>query len=79
MGLQKGHACLVAGRHKVVNGVQLACMRLVLAPITQSGSGTSHLGGGGNIGRAARMKHGDIQQGETMGQGRVTSMLARTP
>jgi hypothetical protein len=48
----------------------MAGMRPVLIPITQSGSGTSRAGGGGNIGRAARMNHGDIQQGGTMGRGK---------
>jgi hypothetical protein len=45
-------------------------MRPVLIPVTRSGSGTYHLGGGGNIGRAARMNHGDIQQSGTMGRGK---------
>jgi hypothetical protein len=36
----------------------------------QSGSIVSHLGVGGNVGQAARMKHGDIQQAGTMGLGK---------
>jgi hypothetical protein len=50
MGLQKAPVRLDAGNHKVVIGVQMACMRLVLAPVTQSGSGASRVGGGGNVG-----------------------------
>jgi hypothetical protein len=37
-------------------------------PVMQSSSGASRLGGGGDVGRAARMNHGDIQQGGTMGR-----------
>jgi hypothetical protein len=44
----------------------MARVRPVLAPVTQGGSSSSRLGGGGNVGRAARMNHGDIQQGWTM-------------
>jgi hypothetical protein len=51
---------LDAGGHKGLTGVQMARMRLVIAPVTQSGSSASRLGGGGNGGRAARMDHGDI-------------------
>jgi hypothetical protein len=58
-----------AGMYKGVARVQMAGMRPVLIPVTQSNSGTSRLGGG-NIGRAARMNHGDIQQGGTMGRGK---------
>jgi hypothetical protein len=61
---------LDAGRHKGVARVQMAGMRPVLIPVTQSGSGASRLGGGGNICRAARMNHGDIQQGGTMERGK---------
>jgi hypothetical protein len=61
---------LDGGGHKGVTGVQMARMPPVSAPITQSGSSASRLGGGGNVGRAARMNHGDIQQGGTVGQGR---------
>jgi hypothetical protein len=59
-----------------VTAVQIACMRPVLAPIMQSGSGASHLGGGGggNVGRAARMNHGDIQQSGTMRWGKGPAM-----
>jgi hypothetical protein len=53
---------LDAGRHKGVTGVQMASMCPVLAPVTHSGSG--------NIGRAAKMHHGDIQLGGTMGRGK---------
>jgi hypothetical protein len=78
MGLPK---CLNldAGRNKGVARVQMAGMRMALIPVTQSGSSTSRLGGGGNIGRAARMNHGDIQQGGPWCGGRVTSMSARAP
>jgi hypothetical protein len=61
---------LDAGRHKGVARVHMAGMRPVLIPVTQSGSGASRLGGGGNVGRAARMNHEDIQQGGTMGRGK---------
>jgi hypothetical protein len=60
---------LDAGRHQGVTGVQMAGMRSVLAPVTQCGSGAFRLGGGDNVGRAARMNHGDIQQGGTMRAG----------
>jgi hypothetical protein len=60
---------LDAGRHKGANGVQIARMRAELAPVRQSGSSVSRMGGGGNAGRAARMNHGRIQQGGTMGRG----------
>jgi hypothetical protein len=44
-------------------------MRLVLAPVMQSGSSASRLGGGGgNVFRAEGMYHGDSQQGGTVGQ-----------
>jgi hypothetical protein len=61
---------LDAGRHKGVAGVQMAGMRPVLIPVTQSGSIASRLGGGGNVGRAARMNHEDVQQAGTMGRGK---------
>jgi hypothetical protein len=61
---------LDAGRHKGVDRVQMAGMCPVLIPVTQSGSSASRLGGSGNVGRAARMNHGDIQQGGTMGRGK---------
>jgi hypothetical protein len=61
---------LDAGRHKGQTRVQMAGMRPVLIPVTQSGSGASRVGGGGNVGRAARMNHGDIQQGGTLGRGK---------
>jgi hypothetical protein len=48
----------------------MACVCPVLAPVTQSGSSASRLGGGSNVGRAARLNHGDIQQGGTMGRGK---------
>jgi hypothetical protein len=60
---------LDAGRYKAVARVQMAGMRPVHMPVTQSSSGALRLGGGGNVGRAARMNHGDIQQGGTMGRG----------
>jgi L-serine deaminase len=53
-----------------VNGVQMARMRSVLAPVMQSGSDASRLGGGSNVDRAARMNHGDIQQGGTRVRGK---------
>jgi hypothetical protein len=59
--------------------VQMTHMRSVLALATQSGNGASAMGGGGSKGRAAKRDHGDIQQGGTMGGGRVTSMSARAP
>jgi hypothetical protein len=70
---------LDAGRYKGVARVQMAGMHPVLIPVTQSGSRVSRLGGGGNVGRAARMNHGGIQQGGTMVPGRVTSTSARAP
>jgi hypothetical protein len=54
--------------HKGVTRVQMA--RLLLAPIMQSSSSRSVLGGGGNIGQAARMDHGNVQQGGTVGRGK---------
>jgi hypothetical protein len=61
---------LDAGGHKGVAGVQMARMRLVLAPITQSGCSASCLGSGGNVGRAATMDAGDIQRDGTVGRGK---------
>jgi hypothetical protein len=63
-------ARLHAGRHKGVARVQMAGMRPVLIPLSYSGSSGSRLGGGGNLDRAARMNHGDIQQSGTIGQGK---------
>jgi hypothetical protein len=54
-----------------VTGVQMARMRPVLAAVTQSGSGAPRLAGSGNVGRAARMNHRDIQQSRTMGREKV--------
>jgi hypothetical protein len=54
----------------------MPCMRPVLAPRTQSCSGLLRLGGGGNVGQAARMDRGHIQQGGTMGQGKSEMTLA---
>jgi hypothetical protein len=51
---------LDAGRYKGVARVRMAGMCPVLIPVTQSGSSAPRLGGGGNVGRAARMDHGDI-------------------
>jgi hypothetical protein len=48
----------------------MACMFLVLAPVTQSGSSVVRLGDTCNAGRAARMDHRDIQQGGTVGLGK---------
>jgi hypothetical protein len=48
----------------------MAGMRSVLVPVTKSGGSASCLGGGGNVRRAARMNHGYIQQGGTMGRGK---------
>jgi hypothetical protein len=59
---------LDARRHRGVARVQMAGMRQVLIPVTQRGSSASRLGGGGNVGSAERMNHGDIQQGGTMGR-----------
>jgi hypothetical protein len=61
---------LNAGRHKGGARVQMAGMRPVLIPVMQSGCSASRLGGDRNVGRTARMKHGDIQQGGTMGRGK---------
>jgi hypothetical protein len=61
---------LEAGRDKGVARVQMASMRPVPIPVKQSCSGASRLGIGDNVGRAARMNHGDIQQGGTMGRGK---------
>jgi hypothetical protein len=63
---------LDAGRYKGVAQVQMASMRPVLIPVTQSGSSAFHLKGSGNVGRAAWMNHGDILQSGTMSGGRVT-------
>jgi hypothetical protein len=48
---------LDAGEHTGVTGARLACMCLVLVPVTQSGSSTVRQGGAGNVGGAARMDH----------------------
>jgi hypothetical protein len=69
-GLAEVPVRINAGRHKGVTRVQMARMRRVCAPVTQSYSGALCVGGSGNVGRAARMNHGDIQQGETMGWGK---------
>jgi hypothetical protein len=70
---------LNAGRHKGVAGVQMARIRPILAPVTQSGSAASHLGGGGNVGRAATMNHGDIRQGGTMSRGQGRHNIGTRP
>jgi hypothetical protein len=57
---------LNAGGHKGVTGVQMARMRPVLVPVSQSGSSAARLGGGGNAGWTARMDDGDIQQCRTV-------------
>jgi hypothetical protein len=62
--------CLDAGRNKGVTGVQMPRMRPVLVPVTQIGSSAARLGGSGNVGRAARMDNGDIQQFGTVGRGK---------
>jgi hypothetical protein len=62
-GPAKLPARLDAGRHKGVTDVQMACTRPVHAPVTHSHSCVFRSGGGGDVGRAARMNHGDIQQG----------------
>jgi hypothetical protein len=67
---------LDVGRHKCV---QMAGMRAVLIPVTQRGSSASRLGGGGNVGRAARMNHGDNQRGGTMGRGKVHLNVSMCP
>jgi hypothetical protein len=69
-GLAEVPIRLDAGRHKGVARVQMAGMRPVLIPVSNSGSSASRLRSGGNVGRAARMNHGDIQQGGTMGRGK---------
>jgi hypothetical protein len=49
----------------------MACMRTVLAPVMQRGSGTPRLGSsGGNVCRAARVNHGDFQKGGNVGRGK---------
>jgi hypothetical protein len=53
---------------RFVAHMQMARMHPVLAPVAQSGS-TCSLGSGGNVARAARMNHGDIQSGGTMWRG----------
>jgi hypothetical protein len=69
MGLPRCPYVLTLG-HKCVTGVQMTCMRPALVPIMQSGSSAARLGGGGNVGRAARMEHGGIQQCGTVGRGK---------
>jgi hypothetical protein len=69
-GTAKVPVRLDAGGHKGVTGVQMARMRPVRVPVTQSGSRAACLGGGGNVGLAARMDHGDIQQCGTVGRGK---------
>jgi hypothetical protein len=48
----------------------MTSMWTVFVPIPQSSNGAPILGSGGNIGRAARMNHEDIQHGGTMGWGK---------
>jgi hypothetical protein len=61
---------LDSGGHKGVTGVQMARMRPVLVPVTQSGSSATRLGGGGNTDWEARMDHGDIQLCGTLERGK---------
>jgi hypothetical protein len=46
---------LDAGRHRGVARVQMAVLRPVLIPVTQSGCSAPFLGGCGTVGRAARI------------------------
>jgi hypothetical protein len=57
-GLAEVPVRLDAGRHYRVARVQMVGMPPVLIPIMQSGSSASRLGGGCNLGRAARMNLG---------------------
>jgi hypothetical protein len=47
--------CLDTGRHKVVAGIQMAWMLPALISVSQNISCAFHLGGSGNVGRAARI------------------------
>jgi hypothetical protein len=69
-GLAEVSVRLDHGRHEGLTGLQMASMRPVLAPASQSGSSVSSLGGSSNVGQAAGMNHGHIQQGGTMGRGK---------
>jgi hypothetical protein len=51
---------------KCVTGVQMPCVRTVSAPLRHGGSGATFPGHGGKVGQAAGVKHGDIQQVESM-------------
>jgi hypothetical protein len=59
---------LDAGRHKGVTGVQMARIRPVLAPVTESGA--LHVGSSGKVGRAAGLNHGGSEQSGNMGRGK---------
>jgi hypothetical protein len=65
MGLQGAHTYRRLQAQKCDRGAD-GPHASVLAPVTQSDSGASRLGGGGNVGRAARMNHEDVQQAGTM-------------
>jgi hypothetical protein len=52
-----------------VTGVHVPHMRAALASVTQSGSGATRPRRSRNVGRAALVNHGDIQQGGTMRRG----------
>jgi hypothetical protein len=69
----------VSTLYEGVARMQMAGMRPELIPVTQSGSGTSRLGGGGNVDPVVRMNHGDIQQGGTMGRGKGHLIVSMRP
>jgi hypothetical protein len=52
-----------------VTGVQMARMRKVLVLVTKGGNSATRIGGGGNLGRVAKMDQGDMQQCGTVRQG----------
>jgi hypothetical protein len=58
------------GKLKGVTGVQMARMRKVLVPYTKEGNSATRMGGGGNLGRVAKMDQGDMQQCGTVGRGK---------
>jgi hypothetical protein len=66
-GLAEVPASLNTRTHKSVTVVHMSRMRTMIAPVVQSGSGTTHEGSDGNVGRAARVNHGGIQRGVAMG------------
>jgi hypothetical protein len=78
-GLAEVPASLNTRRRKTVTVVHMSRVRTMLAPVVQSGSGTTHEGSGGNVGRATRVNHGGIQRGVTNGWGKGHHSVGAPP